>query len=35
MGKYQKWCFPQKVYAMNNLIIFDIYKNIKYNKYRK
>ena len=22
-------------YKQNNLILFDIYKNIKYNKYRK
>ena len=32
MGKYQKWCFPQKVYAMVIKIIFDKNKKSMYNK---
>lgn len=35
MGKYQKWCFPQKVYAMFSLKSFDKSKLSVYNKYRK
>ena len=31
MGKYQKWCFPQKVYAMYFLINFDKDSEIYYN----
>ena len=40
MDKYQKWCFPQKVYAMPKTIAFDksiksMYKNKKWKNHKR
>ncbi len=31
MGKYQRWCFPQKVYAMREAFKFAKFPEICYN----